>query len=1518
MGMGSQPKPHTPVIASDSARSVATVYVLHGLCEGPIKGFAKPDPEMCIKLNGTALKNPDGTRNFEGVAWAFRDGSPFQDPIDGFFGASREASSELGLPVELKYGAPRTVTIQDADADEISMRFAVNGMYEQKDNGDVTGSSVSLKVEIRDGGDGSQWVDVSAMGGFPRTKTGKFSSKYEWSGRASLAHAGPKAPWQVRVSRLTADSASQTLVNATWLEGISVIKNKKMVYPGVALCAVRADASQFNSVPAMSFHVKGMIIRVPSNYDPDARTYSGSWDGTFKLAYSNNPAWCFYDILIEDRYGLGDWVKPIYVDKWGLYEIGRYCDEMVPDGKGGMEPRFTLNCYIQNQEEAVRVIQAIASSFHAMTYWASGAVFAAQDAPRDPAYLFAPANVRDGAFSYSSTARRARHNAIVSQWNNPESGYRLEPELVEMPDKIRELGFRFPGDRVAYGCTSRGQAQRDAKWALFTANHQTEVVSFGVGLEGCQLRPGDIIAIADPLRDGGIASGRIRAVSGATIALDREADLPGGPLSLILTSGDGRVCEGQFSAPRGPASSVVVPNLAFAPEEGSVWTIASRDIAPELWRVISIAMDGEGGHSVSALLYDPQKFGWIEQGLDLRDRRPWVGASALPQGLRPPQGLVLTEYLYKDKEDLKTGVMAQWVSALDAPRFLPAYRLDNGNWADLPMTNQHSADMRPIEPPCELWFQVRAQTLDGEITPPAEAQMTVLGKRKPPLDVTGFRVRCDDSANLIFDWDANEELDFSCYEIREGGSDWDSAPLLVTDLAANKFTCDIGKTRSTKFWTKARDTSGTWSQSAAMATLQIYDPLDGDVLSVARKRELALQWDIILQEQVRLDALAKTYGISSAAYDSAIIAVQSFFSARQEPFAWRDFNGPTYLGIGGGAELSRLLKTIKDEQIKLAANIAVGNMAAQIASGATDAMLKSGFLDANGKVRWDKLQVAYHTIFANQLYMANWDNLIPNPNSEIAAPSGGWAGNILGAGVVSGNAYAGSFCRTAAANTVVYVTDEIPCGRGDQFTFRAMVKGIGARLGIYFKVNGTWQAAAAAAYQSASSVYPSDADYDRAPQECHNTDGAPAGTSAVRFGIAAGAGAAGYFDELYARRMNDALLLVDGAVKAQHLEAVLAILGSLQSPNYKAGTYSEEPQGFKISGPPFDAKLLGGKAPVTVQAEFGGEISIGGKKAAKLADLDNLCGIHLTGFRMDLYNFSTSHPSPGGITISVPGAIAGLFDFSQCYDLSGLSERFIWPKESFAGEFFDVLPIGVQVKRAGIYEIDACCPFSFGSGEAGWSWANRTELLRRRPYQVVDSDATNYTLEVPDEADPSKPPALRTFPISALAIPIASSATAAFDGRTYDRPDFWEWKQGGAIGQNAAAPIQYFSTVRPNGQAASLIRIVFATVLARSFFPERLDRGGGSTPSMAHTGTAGPLKAIARLQAGDVIAMRGYGPNASYTNLYHANSNHAFTNALRSYRASASYLTIKLLVPLKYAPATSAPGYVANAPTAPT
>jgi len=480
------------VESPDSLRSKAFARVLDLISEGEIVGLV--DGAKSIYLDETPLQNEDGSYNFQGVELVTRTGTQSQSYVPGF----PAVENETGVGVEVKASASVTRQISNPEIDAIRVRVSIPQLTEQNiSNGDLLGASVEYAIDVQSNGGGFVTYLTD-------TVSGKTTSKYERSYRVELTGS---APWDIRVRRITPDSTKAALQNKTFWESYTEIIDAKLRYPNSALVGIKIDSSQFNNVPRRAYDVKLLKVRVPTNYDPVNRTYTGIWNGSFKVEWTDNPAWCFYDLLTNDRYGLGGLIDQTQVDKWALYSVARYCDELVPDGFGGTEPRFTCNIYIQSRAEAYRVIQDMASIFRGMVYWQSGAVTVSQDAPADPVYLFTPANVVGGNFVYSGSSAKARHTVALVSWNDPEDFYRQKVEYVEDAAGIARYGI-IQTNITAIGCSSRGQANRVGRWLLYSEQSEAEVVVFKTGMEGAVARPGQIIQVADPVRGGARRGGR--------------------------------------------------------------------------------------------------------------------------------------------------------------------------------------------------------------------------------------------------------------------------------------------------------------------------------------------------------------------------------------------------------------------------------------------------------------------------------------------------------------------------------------------------------------------------------------------------------------------------------------------------------------------------------------------------------------------------------------------------------------------------------------------------------------------------------------------------------------------------------------------------------------------------------------------------------------------------------------------------------------------------------------------------
>ena len=481
----------------DSLHSTAYARVIDLLGEGEIYGpvHGMDNALRDVYLNGTPVANADGTLNFSGAAIDFRTGTQLQEPLPGF----PAAESTIAVGAELKAAQHWTRLFANLQASAIRVTLGVEGLSKANTgNGDINGYRVEYAIDLSVDGAGYQEVLASAF-------DGKTTQRYMRSHRIELPRA---QGWSIRLRRITPNANSNTIADRTFIDSVTEVIDAKLRYPMSAVVGIKINASQFQSIPTRAYHVRGRIIRVPANYDPELRSYSGVWDGTFKLAWTNNPAWVFHDLISNDRYGLGTRVPAGWLDKWGLYQIGRYCDEMVDDGFGGKEPRFTCNVYLQQAADAYRVVQDFASIFRGMAYWANASVFAA-DMPSDPVYTYSSANVVDGKFSYVGSALGTRYTVALVSWNDLSEMGRQKVEYVENREGIARYGIQQV-EVTGFGCTSRGQAHRVGKWMLLTSNLETRSVTFSVGLDACRVRPGSIIRVADQHLAGRRIGGRIR------------------------------------------------------------------------------------------------------------------------------------------------------------------------------------------------------------------------------------------------------------------------------------------------------------------------------------------------------------------------------------------------------------------------------------------------------------------------------------------------------------------------------------------------------------------------------------------------------------------------------------------------------------------------------------------------------------------------------------------------------------------------------------------------------------------------------------------------------------------------------------------------------------------------------------------------------------------------------------------------------------------------------------------------
>ena len=783
--------------APDSLRSKAYARVVDLVCEGEIEGLV--GGLKSVYLDDTPIQNSDGSYNFTGVTLEARTGTQQQNYIPGF----SSVENEVSVGVECKYGQPVVRSITDPDVDAVRIKVSIPTLtLQDTTNGDLNGTSVTYAIDLQSRGAG--YVEI-----LQDTVSGKTSSRYQRSYYVPLSGTGP---WDVRLRRITADSTQTSLQNKTFLESYTEVIESKLRYPNSALMALRVDASQFTSIPRRSYDLKLLRVRIPTNYFPETRSYAGVWDGSFKVAWTDNPAWCFYDLVTNTRYGLGNYTPESQVDKWALYRVAKYCDELVPNGLGGYEPRFTCNLYLQTREQAYKVVQDMASVFRGMAYWSGGAITVTQDAPQDPVYQFTAANVVDGEFAYQGSSAKARHTVALVSWVDPDDFYRQKVEYVEDLAGIARYGV-VQADVVAMGCTSRGQANRVGKWLLYSEQSESEIITFRTGLEGAVVRPGDVVKVADASRGGMRLGGRIAAATTVSVTLDQ--DLPAGSWRISVVLPTGVVEERQVGSLSGRTVGVTSA-FSMTPQVGAIWVLSSTLVEAQLFRVVQVAESEPGIHEITALAHNPSKYAAIEQGLALQPRAITV-LSTTPAA---PTGLTVTESLYRVKDQALVLIQLGWEQVFGALEYQVTYRVNGGNTVTLPKVSSTYLEIRNAEAG-DYVFTVRAVGVSGKLGNSTSLSQSILGKLQPPDDVQDFVV-LRRTTDLLLSWSANTDADLSGYEVRVG-TGWDSG-VMVGQTAGTQLVHDQSESGQFNYHIRAFDTSGKYSQHVTTFQLTLLAP----------------------------------------------------------------------------------------------------------------------------------------------------------------------------------------------------------------------------------------------------------------------------------------------------------------------------------------------------------------------------------------------------------------------------------------------------------------------------------------------------------------------------------------------------------------------------------------------------------------------------------------------------------------------------------------------------------------------
>jgi len=783
---GGSSKQRTPTEQPDDLQSIAKAKILVALGEGEFAGSLTGKD---IYLDGTPIENADGSQNFSGVAWEFRPGTQAQNYIQGIPGTENEISVGTDISSQTAW----THTFTNTQLSAIRLRLKWSALFTQEDDGDLVGNTVKYAIDLQtDGGSWQTVVDTAV--------TGKTTSGYERSHRIDLPRAG--ATWTVRLRKLTPDANSAKIGDNMALLSYTEVIDAKLRYPNTALLYIEFDSSQFNgSIPQISCEPRGRVIRVPDTYDPETRSYTGTWTGSFKWAWTDNPAWIFYDLVVSDRFGLGNRLTAANIDKWMLYQVAQYCDQLVPDGKGGdgLEPRYICNVYIQDRNAAYTVLRDFAAIFRGMTCWNGQQIIALADMPRDIDFTYTRANVIDGKFRYSSSTSKTRYtNALVS-WSDPANAYSdaMEPSFVK--ELVARYGFNQL-ELTAIGCTRQSEAHRKGLWGILT-NNKDRMVTFDVGLDGKIPQPGYVIGVADEMLAGKVNGGRISKVDGRVIILDRDIDANAGDrLQVNLPSGTSQ--SRTIQSINGRRQVTVTTAFSETPEAESVWAIESDDLFLQQYRVVGVKDNNNGTYTITGTSHDPDKYARIDTGAII-DQRP---VSVVPPGNQaPPDGILLTSFSVVNQGIIVETLQANWDAVQNAIAYEAQWRRNDGNWINVPRSSTTSFEVSGIYAGRYLvrvrainaaeissgWAYSEEKTLTGKV-----------GEPLPPLALTtvsltaGIEIRWEFPAGA--DDTQRTELQYSPDQSGNGA-------MPLTDLAyPGKQYQQMGLQIATQFWYRAR------------------------------------------------------------------------------------------------------------------------------------------------------------------------------------------------------------------------------------------------------------------------------------------------------------------------------------------------------------------------------------------------------------------------------------------------------------------------------------------------------------------------------------------------------------------------------------------------------------------------------------------------------------------------------------------------------------------------------------------
>jgi len=794
---------YTPTEAGDSLNSTQYANLVDLISEGEIEGLK--DGFKSVFIDNTPLQNPDGSFNFQNLAVYTRNGTQNQSYVP----IAADVENEVGVNVTVQQATPVVRSITDTTVNAARVTITVPALQLFTDKGDIEGTDVRLQIAVQYNGGGYGTV-------IDDTIAGRTGDQYQ---RDYLVNLSGAFPVNIQVTRITADSNSAKLINAFSWSSFTEITYAKLRYPNSALVAVRVDAEQFSSIPSRSYLIRGIKVRIPNNATVDAVTgrliYAGIWGGTFGAAqWCSDPAWILWDLLTSTRYGFGDHIQAAQLDKWAFYAASQYASELVPDGFGGTEPRFSCNVNIQTAEEAYKLINDLCSTFRAMPYWSAGALTISQDKPSDAAYLFTLANVLEDGFSYQGGSLKTRPTVAVVSYLDL-SLRDIAYEVVEDQAAITKYGV-ITTEISAFACTSRGQAARIGEWLLYSEQYESEIISFTASIDaGVVVRPGQIIEVADPVRTGTRRGGRIVSATTAAITVDDAASLAMGSnttLSVILPTGT--VESRAVTTITGNVISLATP-LSVAPNANSVWIFQTSTIQTSTWRVLSVQEQDGAQYAISALAYNASKYAYIERGQALQVR-DITDLNIIPEA---PTNLQATETLYELNGRALSKLIISWQPINGVNQYRIRWRPKNGNWTS---TTQARFDYEILDTAAGT-YEVQVYSLNAGLRQSVEpAQLTVqaYGKTAPPASVSGVSLIPIDEASAILSWDRAPDLDVLLggkvlirHNVLMVGAVWENSQEIVAAAAGSQTQKQVPLLEGT-YLLKFEDDSGNRSVSA--------------------------------------------------------------------------------------------------------------------------------------------------------------------------------------------------------------------------------------------------------------------------------------------------------------------------------------------------------------------------------------------------------------------------------------------------------------------------------------------------------------------------------------------------------------------------------------------------------------------------------------------------------------------------------------------------------------------------------